>query len=129
MNALITPVVRRLRDASNEDVSIVERAFVAAENAHRGQLRKSGDPYITHPVAVAEILVAVLIMLWVFISVASKARKNIGKAPTGLQNLVEPVVIFVRDQIARPTIGDKKHEKYMPYLLTLFFFILLLNLM
>ena len=57
MNALITPVVRRLRDASNEDVSIVERAFVAAENAHRGQLRKSGDPYITHPVAVAEILV------------------------------------------------------------------------
>ncbi len=57
MNALITPVVRRLRDASNEDVSIVERAFVTAENAHRGQLRKSGDPYITHPVAVAEILV------------------------------------------------------------------------
>jgi GTP pyrophosphokinase len=57
MNALITPVVRRLRDASNEDVSIVERAFVAAENAHHGQLRKSGDPYITHPVAVAEILV------------------------------------------------------------------------
>jgi GTP pyrophosphokinase len=57
MNALITPVVRRLRDASNEDVSIVERAFVAAENAHRGQLRKSGDPYITHPVAVADILV------------------------------------------------------------------------
>ena len=57
MNALITPVVRRLRDASNEDVSIVERAFVAAEKAHRGQLRKSGDPYITHPVAVAEILV------------------------------------------------------------------------
>ena len=57
MNALITPVVRRLREASNEDVSIVERAFVAAENAHRGQLRKSGDPYITHPVAVAGILV------------------------------------------------------------------------
>lgn len=57
MNALITPVVRRLRDASSDDVSIVERAFSAAEIAHRGQLRKSGDPYITHPVAVAEILV------------------------------------------------------------------------
>jgi GTP pyrophosphokinase len=57
MNALITPVVRRLRDANNDDVSIVERAFAAAESAHRGQLRKSGDPYITHPVAVAEILV------------------------------------------------------------------------
>lgn len=58
MNALITPVVKRLRDAHKEgDVGLVERAFVAAENAHRGQLRKSGDPYITHPVAVAEILV------------------------------------------------------------------------
>lgn len=58
MNALITPVVQRLRDANKEsEVGIVERAFIAAESAHRGQLRKSGDPYITHPVAVAEILV------------------------------------------------------------------------
>ena len=58
MNALITPVVQRLRDANkNLDTSVVERAFVTAEAAHRGQLRKSGDPYITHPVAVAEILV------------------------------------------------------------------------
>jgi GTP pyrophosphokinase len=58
MNALITPVVKRLRDSNNEsEVGVVERAFVTAETAHRGQLRKSGDPYITHPVAVAEILV------------------------------------------------------------------------
>jgi GTP pyrophosphokinase len=58
MNALITPVVNRLREnAKDSDVGIVERAFIAAEAAHRGQLRKSGDPYITHPVAVAEILV------------------------------------------------------------------------
>ena len=58
MNALITPVVNRLREnAKDSDVGIVERAFIAAEIAHRGQLRKSGDPYITHPVAVAEILV------------------------------------------------------------------------
>ena len=58
MNALITPVVNRLREnAKDGDIGIVERAFIAAEIAHRGQLRKSGDPYITHPVAVAEILV------------------------------------------------------------------------
>lgn len=58
MNALITPVIQRLRDANkSQDVTVVERAFVAAEIAHEGQLRKSGDPYITHPVAVAEILV------------------------------------------------------------------------
>ena len=76
---------------------------------------------------VAEILITILIILWVFISVASKAGKNTGKAPTGLQNVIEPVILFIRDQIARPTIGDKKYEKYMPFLLTLFFFILIEN--
>jgi GTP pyrophosphokinase len=38
------------------DVALIERAYSAAERAHRGQLRKSGEPYITHPVAVAQIL-------------------------------------------------------------------------
>ena len=57
MNALITPVVNRLRESQEgSDTSVVERAFEVAERAHKGQLRKSGDPYITHPVAVAEIL-------------------------------------------------------------------------
>ena len=57
MNALITPVVNRLRKSQEgSDTGVVERAFEVAERAHKGQLRKSGDPYITHPVAVAEIL-------------------------------------------------------------------------
>ena len=57
MNALITPVINRLRESQEgSDTSVVERAFEVAERAHKGQLRKSGDPYITHPVAVAEIL-------------------------------------------------------------------------
>ncbi|MGN6502255.1 MAG: HD domain-containing protein, partial [Pseudolysinimonas sp.] len=38
------------------DVALIERAYAAAEKAHRGQTRKSGEPYITHPVAVAQIL-------------------------------------------------------------------------
>jgi len=75
-----------------------------------------------------EILVTVFILLWVFISMAVKATKNKDKAPTGMQNLLEPVILFIRDQIAKPTIGNKKYEKYMPYLLTLFFFILLENM-
>lgn len=77
---------------------------------------------------IAEIIVTVIILLWVFISMAAKATRNKDKAPTGMQNLLEPVIIFIRDQIAKPTIGDKKYEKYMPYLLTLFFFILLENM-
>jgi F-type H+-transporting ATPase subunit a len=45
-----------------------------------------------------------------------------------MQNLLEPVILFIRDQIAKPAIGDKKYEKFMPFLLTLFFFILIENL-
>lgn len=50
-------VIRSLKvNHPKADVGLVERAFVAAENAHSNQLRKSGDPYISHPVAVAQIL-------------------------------------------------------------------------
>ena len=77
---------------------------------------------------VAELFITVIILFWVFISMAVKATKNRDKAPSGMQNLLEPVILFVRDQVARPTIGDKKYEKYMPFLLTLFFFILLENI-
>jgi len=57
MNAMLTPVATRVRELNPKaDLSVVERAFEQAKSAHEGQLRKSGDPYITHPVAVAEIL-------------------------------------------------------------------------
>jgi len=38
------------------DIALIERAYTAAERAHDGQTRRSGEPYITHPVAVAQIL-------------------------------------------------------------------------
>jgi len=56
-NPAIEPLLRAVRaNHPKEDVSILERAYTTAEKAHRGQKRKSGDPYITHPVAVATIL-------------------------------------------------------------------------
>ena len=51
-------ILRALRQTNpRADVAIVERAYQVAKAAHEGQLRKSGEPYITHPLAVAEILV------------------------------------------------------------------------
>lgn len=51
-------ILRALRQTNpRADVAIVERAYQMAKRAHEGQLRKSGEPYITHPLAVAEILV------------------------------------------------------------------------
>ncbi|MFZ0323041.1 MAG: HD domain-containing protein, partial [Actinomycetes bacterium] len=54
---VLEPLVRTVRsNHPRADVKILERAYVVAEEKHRGQLRRSGDPYITHPLAVAQIL-------------------------------------------------------------------------
>jgi F-type H+-transporting ATPase subunit a len=68
------------------------------------------------------------LLIFIFISVAKTYTKREGKAPKGLQSLLEPLIIFVRDDIAKSSIGEKKYEKYTPFLLTIFFFILINNL-
>ena len=77
---------------------------------------------------VAGIFIAAILLYLLLVGSARSLKKNVNKAPSGLQNLIEPVVLFVRDEIAKPVIGDKKYEKFMPYLLTAFFFILINNL-
>jgi F-type H+-transporting ATPase subunit a len=78
---------------------------------------------------VAGILVSVIIMLFVFLNIAKSAKRSANQAPAGMQNLFEPVILFVRDDIAKPAIGEKRFEKFMPFLLTVFFFILINNLL
>ncbi|PKQ63498.1 ATP synthase F0 subunit A [Labilibaculum filiforme] len=78
---------------------------------------------------VVAMLISMAILLWVFISVAKAYTIRKGKAPKGMQSVMEPIILFVRDEVAKPAIGEKKYEKYMPYLLTIFFFIWLNNLM
>ncbi len=62
------------------------------------------------------------LLLWVFLSIAGAYKKNADKAPSGMQSLFEPLIIFVRDDIAKGSIGPK-YQKYVPYLLTGCFFI------
>jgi F-type H+-transporting ATPase subunit a len=78
---------------------------------------------------VLAIFFSAALLLIIFTSVAKAYRRNKDKAPKGLQSLLEPVILFVRDDIARAAIGEKKYEKYLPYLLTVFFFIFFNNLM
>jgi len=75
------------------------------------------------------IMVSIVLMLWAFVSVAKAYRRRSGKAPRGLQNFVEPIIIFIRDEIAIPSIGKQKYEKFLPFLLTIFFFIWINNMM
>ena len=73
------------------------------------------------------MLLAGLLMV-LFFGLLAKSYKK-GPIPTGLGRALEPLVIYVRDEIARPNIGEAKYKKYMPYLLTVFFFIWILNLL
>ncbi len=77
---------------------------------------------------VVGMLSAALIGLFLFLSLARSYKKTGISHPKGIQSFLEPVVLFVRDDIAVPNLGHK-YEKYMPYLLTVFFFILINNLM
>jgi F-type H+-transporting ATPase subunit a len=74
------------------------------------------------------LFIVSLIMLLMFTSVARAYKKRPGQAPKGLQSFIEPLIVFVRDDIAKPNIG-KKYEKFMPFLLTVFFFIWISNLL
>jgi len=78
---------------------------------------------------VASMFVVSILLLWLFISLARSYRKTGISEPKGIQGFLEPVVLFVRDDIAIPNLGEDKYSRYMPYLLTVFFFILINNLM
>jgi F-type H+-transporting ATPase subunit a len=77
---------------------------------------------------VVQMLLALTLLTWLMIGVANKYKKNgANVAPSGFQNAIEPVITFVRDEVAKPNLGSA-YAKYMPYLLTVFFFILVNNI-
>jgi len=95
-----------------------------------GEMVEAGLPFdfsITKNVLM--MMLSVVVLLWVFLSLARSYKRTGIKEPGGLQGFLEPVVVFVEEDIAIPNIGEEKYQKYMPYLLTVFFFILLNNLM
>jgi F-type H+-transporting ATPase subunit a len=78
---------------------------------------------------VVSLFVSIFLLMYIFLTVAKSYNARRGMAPKGLQSLIEPLVIFVRDDIAKSSIGEKKYMKFLPYLLTVFFFIWINNLM
>lgn len=96
--------------------------------SHGHFVAKDGTPVYDFSITknTAAMMLSVALLLIVFLSVASAYKKTEGKAPKGLQSFMEPIILFVRDEIAKASIGPK-YEKFMPYLLTVFFFILINN--
>jgi len=78
--------------------------------------------------SVIGIMLVSLFMFVLFSSLAKSYAKNNGIA-SGVGRIFEPLVLYVRDEIAIPNIGEKNYKKYMSYLLTIFFFILFLNIL
>jgi F-type H+-transporting ATPase subunit a len=77
---------------------------------------------------VAMLLINATLLLLVFVTVAKGYQKNKNGAPKGIQSFLEPVILFIRDEVVKPNIGPK-YERFLPYMLTLFFFILFGNLL
>jgi F-type H+-transporting ATPase subunit a len=72
---------------------------------------------------------SIVLLLLIFISVANRYKKFPNEAPKGLQNLMEMLFLFVRDDVVKPSIGDKHYQKFMPFLLSIFFFIWMNNIL
>ncbi|MCZ2222248.1 MAG: F0F1 ATP synthase subunit A [Chitinophagales bacterium] len=76
---------------------------------------------------VAALFISMAILILVFVTVANTYKKRgITSAPKGLQSFMEPIIFFVRDEVAKPNIGHH-YAKYMPFILTIFFIILINN--
>jgi F-type H+-transporting ATPase subunit a len=107
---------------------------IALEGTNKGKIVEKTEAGETIPldfsltkIAFSLLLSSVLILV-IFISVSNKYKRNPNKAPNGLQGALEPIILFVRDDVVKPCLGDKNSERFLPYLLTLFFFILINNL-
>jgi len=75
------------------------------------------------------MMLAALLLIWLWLSIAKKYRTNEGKAPSGVQGFLEPIFTFIRDEVSIPMIGEKHYERFQPFIMTIFFFILFCNLL
>ncbi|MBE0654544.1 MAG: F0F1 ATP synthase subunit A, partial [Bacteroidales bacterium] len=78
---------------------------------------------------VAAMIFAAIFLTLIFVRMGRIYRKEKLIVPNGLNGFLEPMIMFIRNEIAIPNIGKEKYDRFMPYLLTVFFFILINNLM
>lgn len=137
---------------NDDGTKVVEKdgqRFVMAHNKiyYANAVADAHGSYITHTVVNGEehvgnqrpidfsitknvfsMLLSVVVLMIVFFAVAAAYKKREGKAPKGMQSFLEPIILFVRDDIARPNLGHK-YAAFMPYLLSVFFFIWFNNML
>lgn len=107
----------------HEKIYVIDEASESSHEYHTAPL----DFSITRNVAA--IIISSGILILVFVSMAGFYKKNPNSAPKGLAGFLEPLVLFVKNEIIIPNVGRKDANRFMVYLLTVFFFILLNNLL
>ena len=74
---------------------------------------------------VFSMFISIILLVLIFVTTAKSYSNSRKGEPTGLGKFTEPLIMFIKDEVALPMIGEKNYNKYMPFLLTLFFFELL----
>jgi len=115
------------------------KGFKMGEGENKGQivaLNDAGEPDAGNLLLdfsmtkmVVGMLAAAIIGIWLFIALSRSYKRTGISHPKGIQGFLEPVILFIRDDVVIPNIGHKHHERFMPYLLSVFFFILINNIM
>lgn len=115
---------------THEESKLKEMGLQADHHHHGKLLTLSGNKVFDLSISknVFSMLLVMLLLTWLMTSVAKAYKRREGQAPKGLQSLIEPIIILVRDEIVRPNIGEKYYKRFLPYMLTVFFFIWLSNL-
>lgn len=112
---------------ANNELWALERPSTLDGGMLGGGITSFYDFSITKNVFTMMLAALLLILLWM--AVAKGYKRNEGQAPSGIQSVMEPFFTFIRDEVTKPMIGDKHYERFQPFIMTLFFFILFCNLM
>ncbi len=118
-------------------VKVHEEIYYASEAANATgayiEMNAEHHPENAHPLdfsitkLVFSMFMSILLLLLIFGLSARKYDAN--GVPKGIAKFTEPLVVFIRDEVAIPNIGEKNYKRFMPFLLTLFFFIWINNVM
>jgi len=111
-------------------------SIVKLKDNYTGELKEGGIYPVDHVCKydisitknVCALLISIALLCWMFLSIAKRYKRHPNEAPHGLQAFMEPIIVFIEDEVIRPSLGSRSN-KYAPYLLTLFFFIVFNNLM
>jgi F-type H+-transporting ATPase subunit a len=119
---------KKIEELKLDDTKYHDGQIVAVNN--NGQIDESIKAYdLSLTRNVVQMIIALTLLVLIMLSIAKRYKRGQGiiSAPKGAQSLLEPVILFVTNEVAKPNLGHK-YQKYLPYILTVFFFILINNL-